>query len=86
MRRNNRWTGVEKWQAKKKSSAGQTSSFFLEGMSDTEIEEMISEAFMKKVVEGREWYGDVSYNGKTIRVRGYLDGNSITSAFIELIN
>jgi hypothetical protein len=87
LRKSGKWTGKEKWQPKKRTNGHSISTFFPEGMSESEIEEMISEAFINKVIQsnGSDWRGIISYKGKTVSIYGYTDkttGN-ITGTFIE---
>ncbi|WP_212004579.1 hypothetical protein [Chitinophaga sp. HK235] len=86
MRKAGKWTGNEKWQVKKKGPQGRVSTFFAEGMDAAQIDQLISDAFRVKQMQGtREWIGIVPFNGKQVQIHGYLDNNVITSAFIEEI-
>jgi hypothetical protein len=72
--------------SKKMSKKSKLSSTFLEGMTESQIETMISEAFIVRQMNGYLWNGLISLNGKRIEIEGYLRTSIITSAFLKKID
>jgi hypothetical protein len=72
--------------SKKMSKKSKLSSTFLEGMTEIQIETMISEAFIVRQMNGYLWNGVISFNGKKIEIEGYLRSSIITSAFLKKID
>ena len=82
---NRTWEGTGKWQLKKAGPNGRLSSCFIEGMSEAEINQMISDAFSVATLDRLQWEGVITYQGKKITLRGYTESGNISSAFIKKI-
>ncbi len=82
------WDGEGKWQLKKAGPEGRLSSCFIEGMSEAEINQMISDAFSAKNKQwfGTQWESTIIYKGKNITLRGYTESEEISSVFIKKID
>ncbi|MFK7061504.1 hypothetical protein V3Q90_15405 [Flavobacterium oreochromis] len=83
------WEGTGKWQLKKSGPTGRVSSCFIEGMTEVEINKMISDAYKSSNIkwDGTQWESIIVYKSKNITLRGYKDeSGNISSVFIKEIN